>query len=118
MQAGMKNFPLLGKPWRSGHRAGNARPYGPYWNHDKIRRGDRWSPAGPMKASAPTGCGKKSMEAGGQSCLPLHYKIEHGAENRRGGVKFLLVFYGKSGYNILYARSGMPRSRDPYLEEF
>ena len=71
-----------------------------------------------MKASDPTGCGKKSMEAGGQSCLPLHYKIEHGAENRRGGVKFLLVFYGKSGYNILYARSGMPRSRDPYLEEF
>ena len=61
---------------------------------------------------------QKSMEAGGQSCLPLHYKIEHGAENRRGGVKFLLVFYGKSGYNILYARSGMPRSRDPYLEEF
>ena len=58
------------------------------------------------------------MEAGGQSCLPLHYKIEHGAENRRGGVKFLLVFYGKNGYNIPYARSGMPRSRDPYLEEF
>ena len=118
MQAGMKNFPLLGKPWRRGHRAGNARPYGPYWNYDKIRRGDHRSPAGPMKASAPTGCGKKSMEAGGQSSLPLHYKIEHGAEKRRGGVKFLLVFYGKSGYNILYARSGMPRSRDPYLEEF
>ena len=83
-----------------------------------VGAGDHWSPAGPMKASAPTGCGKKSMEAGGQSCLSLHYKIEHGAENRRGGVKFLLVFYGKSGYNILYARSGMPRSRDPYLEEF
>ena len=46
------------------------------------------------------------------------YKIDRAAENRQGGVKFLLVFYGKSGYNILYARSGMPRSRDPYLEEF
>ena len=62
---------------------------------------------------------RQKIDGSGRTELPAPaYKIDRAAENRQGGVKFLLVFYGKSGYNILYARSGMPRSRDPYLEEF
>ena len=61
---------------------------------------------------------KNRWKRADRAACPYIIKSSMGAENRRGGVKFLLVFYGKNGYNILYARSGMPRSRDPYLEEF